>query len=85
MISLLREHRYWVQGVFLALLVSLITFATIKLAVPPSPWHLTWMMVLPLALGVTLNRGAMRWIMASVLLIISIIAATIIGNVMGGV
>jgi hypothetical protein len=85
MASLFREHRYWVQGAFLALLVSLITFATIKLAVPPSSWHITWMVVLPLALGVAFNRGAMRWVMAPVLLIISLIATTVIGNAMGGI
>ena len=73
------------QSVLLALVVSLITFATIKLAMPPSPWHIIWMVALPLALGVAFNRGAMRWVMASVLLIISLVATTMIGNAMGGV
>lgn len=82
---LIREHRYSTQAVFLAFLVSLVTFATIKLAMSPSPWHLTWMVILPLALGISLNRGAMRWIMAPVLLIVSLIATTVIGNAMGGI
>jgi hypothetical protein len=85
MASSFRKHPYWIQSVFLALLVSLITFATIKLAMPPSPWHITWMVSMPLALGVASNRGAMRWVIASVLLIISLIVTTAIGNAMGGI
>jgi hypothetical protein len=85
MASSFRQHSYWIQGVFLALLVSLITFATTKLAMPPSPWHIIWMVILPLALGVVFNRGAMRLVMAFVLLIISLIATTVIGNAMGGI
>jgi hypothetical protein len=83
--SLIREYRYPTQAVFLALLISLTTFATIKLGMPPSPWHLTWMVVLPVALGIAFNRGAVRWIMAPALLIVSLIATTVIGNAMGGI
>ena len=68
-----------------ALLVSAITFATIEPTMRPSPRHLTWMIVLPVALGIAFNRGATRWITASVLIIVGLIATTIVGNMMGGI
>lgn len=81
----IRGHRYQRQAVLVALLISLITFTTIKLAMPASPWHLTWMVILPVALGIAFNRGTARWIMVPLLLVVSLIAITVIGNAMGGI
>lgn len=81
----IREYHYPKQAVLVALLISLITFATIKLGLPASPWHFIWMVILPVALGIAFNRGAVRWLMAPLLLAVSLIAAMVIGNAMGGI
>ncbi|MFV1920809.1 hypothetical protein VPH46_15470 [Sphingomonas sp. MJ1 (PH-R8)] len=85
MSSLIPEQRYSTQILLLGLFVSLVTFAIVKLAVLPSPWHITWIVGLPLVLGLASNRGAMRWVMAPVLLIVSLIATAVIGNTLGGI
>lgn len=84
-INLIRKHRYSTQIAFVALLISLVTFATVKLAMPPSSYHITWMVILPLSLGIALNQREMRWIMAPVLVVASLFATTVIGNAMGGI
>jgi predicted Na+-dependent transporter len=83
--SFILQRRYFAQIAFVALLTSLVTFATVRLEMPPSPWHITWMVVLPFALGVAFNRGMSRWLMAPVLPIVSLIATMVIGNAMGGI
>lgn len=83
--SLIREHRYSAQVTLVMLLISFITFATVKLEIPSSPWHITWMVMLPLALGVGFNKGLSRWFVAPVLLIVSLLATTVIGTAMGGI
>ena len=83
--TLIRQHWYSAQIVIVVLLTSLVTFVTVRLAMLTSPWHSTWMVVLPFALGILLNRGMSRLLMASVLLTVSFIATMVIGNAMGGI
>jgi hypothetical protein len=78
-----RLRWYYAQIVLVGLLISLVTFATVKLAMLPSPWHSSWMIVLPLVLGIALNKGAARWFMALALVVVSLVATTVTGNAMG--
>ncbi|MBB4100760.1 hypothetical protein [Sphingomonas kyeonggiensis] len=78
-------YRALTQMAAIAILISFITFATIKLGMPPSPWHATWMVALPLATGAVINRGLNRLLMACALLATSLIATTVVGNAMGGI
>ena len=82
--TLFNQHRLWTEVTFVAVLISFLTYAMVKLAVPPSPWHTTWMIFLPIAIGAALNRGIMRVVMAFVQLFVALIATTVTGNALGG-
>jgi hypothetical protein len=83
-VTWLRRHRYSSQITGIALLIALLTFVIVKLEIPRGPWNIAWMVILPFALGVALNQNVMRWIMGPVLVVVSLIATTVIGNAMGG-
>ncbi len=51
----------------------------------PSPWHLIWMVLLPIMLGVAANRGIARMIMPAICLIVDWGAVTGVGAAMGGI
>lgn len=81
----MRQRWRPVQIAFAAIVSSLVTFATVALAIPPSPWNVSWMVGLPFVVGVALNRGLNRLLMASVLPVVSLSATAVIGTTMGGV
>lgn len=77
-------RRYGTQVFYVALIIALGTYDSVVLGVPPSPWNVLWMVVFPVAVGLALNRGAARVIMAGTLFIVSWIAAGLVGTTMGG-
>lgn len=79
------KHRYLAEIVFVAVFASFSTYISVVLSAPPSPWNALWMMVFPCFLGLSLNKNAARIVMAVVLLIVSLIACSIVGNAMGGI
>ncbi len=79
------KHRYLAEIVLVAMFASVSTYMSVTFSVQPSPWNALWMMVFPSFLGLALNKNAARIVMAIVLLIVSLIACSIVGNAMGGI
>lgn len=83
--KVLSKHPISAQVVGVALLMSLATYLSVTLSVIPGPINALWIIVLPILLGLALNRGMLRFVMAAVLLGVSWIAVSAVGNAMGGV
>lgn len=61
------------------------TYAVIRLGLNPGLWHGLWMLIVLMAVGLLLNRGAARIVMAALLSITSWVVVSIVGGAMGGV
>jgi len=72
----------WIAGqiIFVGALSAAITYAAHS-----SPWNASWMIGLPVVLGVALNRTpSARAAMAAILTSVYWLAVMVIGNAMGG-
>jgi len=72
------------QVIGVTALMAIVTFIAVWLDAPPNPWNAIWMTGPPLILGLALNRGTARIVMAGLLFTATWAVIGVVGTAMGG-